>query len=262
MALTSKEFKDFGYRQGVDVIGIARAEDLPKAEPLGSPEHVMPGAKSAIVFGLMMPTGAYSSYNTRVQSYHSLQMYFELDRICYELCRFLEKRGYRAAGVPPHYPLEQSRRTAGLMADMRYKPVAYYAGLGVRGKSNLVITPEFGPRVRMGGLVTDAVLESGTPMTANYCDGCQLCLDACPVGALGPDGKYDAVKCLLKLNPWGLPQFRDFLADLFNKTDEERRKALRSPHFWNLYTTLGATAYYDCDRCLEACPVGKRQGEK
>jgi len=43
------------------------------------------------------------------------------------------------------------------------KYAAYLAGLGAYGINQLLITPQFGSRVRMTAILTDAPLESGTP---------------------------------------------------------------------------------------------------
>ncbi len=66
-----------------------------------------------------------------------------------------------------------------------HKHAAVRAGLGEFGLSNLVITPEFGPRVRFASVITNAEIEP-TPLLENkVCLGesCGLCLRRC--GHLG-----------------------------------------------------------------------------
>jgi epoxyqueuosine reductase len=63
-----------------------------------------------------------------------------------------------------------------------HKLAANMAGLGWIGKSALLITPEHGPRVRWGTVLTDAPLEMGVPMD-EMCSDCCECVNACPAHA-------------------------------------------------------------------------------
>jgi epoxyqueuosine reductase len=61
--------------------------------------------------------------------------------------------------------------------------VAVAAGIGWQGKSLLVVTREFGPRVRLVTVLTDWELEPDKPLK-NLCAKCSECADACPVQAI------------------------------------------------------------------------------
>ncbi len=61
------------------------------------------------------------------------------------------------------------------------------AGLGEMGRFNRMITPEFGPMVRVFKLVTDLPLEPTKPIDAGiqeFCKSCALCAEACPSDSL------------------------------------------------------------------------------
>jgi epoxyqueuosine reductase len=61
------------------------------------------------------------------------------------------------------------------------KDSAHLAGLGVIGKNNLLVTPEFGTRVRLRGIFTEAELEPSGPIDFDPCNGCDMpCHQACP----------------------------------------------------------------------------------
>ena len=61
------------------------------------------------------------------------------------------------------------------------KDAAHLAGLGVIGKNNLLVTPEFGPRVRLRGIFIEAELEPTGPLDFDPCNGCDMpCHKACP----------------------------------------------------------------------------------
>ena len=73
-------------------------------------------------------------------------------------------------------------------------PYALEAGLGEYGRHGLLITPEFGPRLRLGKIFTDMPLQRDHPKSfgvERFCDGCRRCTDACPAKAI-PGGRPSA----------------------------------------------------------------------
>jgi len=75
------------------------------------------------------------------------------------------------------------------------KDAAVLAGLGVIGKNNLLITPDFGPRIRLRALMTDAGVEPTGPIDFDPCETCDMpCMRACPQGAF-QRGSYDRSLC-------------------------------------------------------------------
>jgi epoxyqueuosine reductase QueG len=74
------------------------------------------------------------------------------------------------------------------------KRLATSASLGSIGKSSLVITPEFGPRARFSVILTDALIEPDKPREFDFCEGCSVCIDACPSGAITDSG-YNKSLC-------------------------------------------------------------------
>jgi len=64
------------------------------------------------------------------------------------------------------------------------KDAAHLAGLGVIGKNNLLVTPEFGTRLRLRGIFMEAELEPTGPIDFDPCNGCDMpCHRSCPRGA-------------------------------------------------------------------------------
>jgi epoxyqueuosine reductase QueG len=71
------------------------------------------------------------------------------------------------------------------------KLCAYEAGLGIYGRSGMILHPELGNRIVIGSLLTDARLEpDGKLECFDPCTGCEACIRACPAGAYGEDGSY------------------------------------------------------------------------
>jgi epoxyqueuosine reductase len=96
------------------------------------------------------------------------------------------------------------------------KDAAVMAGLGCVGKNNLVITPEYGPRVRFRALLMDYEVKVTGPIEYNPCEDCdQPCRNFCPINAFqntvyshdkvgqsilpGINGTYDRVTCNMKM---------------------------------------------------------------
>ncbi|MDH3236146.1 MAG: 4Fe-4S dicluster domain-containing protein [Alphaproteobacteria bacterium] len=66
-------------------------------------------------------------------------------------------------------------------------PYAIKAGLGEYGRNQMVITRDFGPRVRFSKIFTDLPLAYDEPVSfgvRKFCDMCERCAQACPPKAL------------------------------------------------------------------------------
>jgi epoxyqueuosine reductase len=66
-------------------------------------------------------------------------------------------------------------------------PMAIDAGLGQLGRMGLLVTPKYGPRVRLAKVLTDMPLETDAPIdfgVTEFCDRCKLCATECPTGAV------------------------------------------------------------------------------
>jgi epoxyqueuosine reductase QueG len=122
-----------------------------------------------------------------------------LDQITFRMASILQREGYRAYPVPSSERADDER----ICAVFSNKMAAHLAGLGWIGKSCLLITAEAGPRVRWATVLTDAPLETGTPM-GQRCGQCTKCVDICPQHAFTGrnfveseprEARYDARKC-------------------------------------------------------------------
>jgi reductive dehalogenase len=71
-------------------------------------------------------------------------------------------------------------------------PLAIDAGLGELGRLGYLITPEWGPHVRIDKVLTNLPLEPDKPISfgvTEYCEQCGICATECPSGAISPDRK-------------------------------------------------------------------------
>lgn len=258
-AISSDEVKAFARERGADVVGVASVSEYHgPVDQLGSPFLVMPEAKTLVSIGVAMLLGSIRS-NSRVATMDSVKMYDELRRIGYDVGRFIERRGYMAATVPPTFLMTNSKETKGMVADIQHKSAAEAAGVGVVGNGDLLVTPEFGPRVRLATVVTSAPLQPDKRLDWDPCGNCHKCAAVCPVGAISLDGKGMAkpMRCFHRTEKHGMPDLIKFFEGMLVKTNAERIEAIRDPAFWDLYQVQGVGVFYDCLKCVEACPVGK-----
>ena len=71
-----------------------------------------------------------------------------------------------------------------LRTDLSHKMVATRAGLGWIGKTDLFISKEFGPRLRLVSILLKTPVESkSNPIDISRCGNCNICVDICPAKA-------------------------------------------------------------------------------
>jgi epoxyqueuosine reductase len=133
-----------------------------------------------------------------------------LDQLGYTISRWLADQGFRTFPIPCSTPYNFQK----LEGIISHKLAAHLAGLGWIGKNCLLLTDRFGPRVRFITVLTDAPLQTGSPID-KPCGKCHVCIDVCPVKAFTgkefrPEDprqvRFDAPKCseYRKEHPCGL----------------------------------------------------------
>lgn len=254
--ITSEELKAFVKEQGGDLVGIAQADCFETTSRRRGPKFIMPTARSVVVFAQRLLVGSIESPSDMVVTFGSVALYKELDIIGYKVGRFLEQRGYRAAIVPSYSPVDMGLETKGFAGEVSLRHVAKAAGLGVLGKNNLLLTTEFGPRVRIGAVVTTAELQADEPSSKDFCNTCEACISACPVNALSEPGRTRVNKCTPKVLPYSLGRLTQYLVDNLNKSYEEIIETFKTPDFWNIYQSLQVGFQYGCHVCINVCPIG------
>ncbi len=109
------------------------------------------------------------------------------------------------------------------------KPIAVRAGIGYYGKNGIVITEEFGSYVVLGEILTDIEIEPYDSPIDKNCGNCDLCIKACPTGAIVAPYIVARNKCLQYLS--------------------ERPCII--PHKIRL---LWGNRLYGCTTCQDVCP--------
>ena len=103
-----------------------------------------------------------------------------MDEMAYRLAADLMDKGFRAAFFPRDcydgIPVLLDKPSAAFS----HVTAGYYAGLGTFGDSHNLLTKEYGPRVRLVSVLTDAPIEPDRKMSKELCIHCKLCLKSCP----------------------------------------------------------------------------------
>ncbi len=139
-----------------------------------------------------------------------------------------------------------------------HKPVAIEAGLGRMGIHRNIIHPKFGNFILLGTVLIDQPIgEYGEVLDYNPCLECKLCVAACPVGAIGPDGHFDFAACY-NHNYYefmgGFTAFTETIADAKNAKDLRSKIDDNESASW--WQSLSFGANYKAAYCLAVCPAG------
>lgn len=209
---------------------------------LYSPEEQLPSARSVVLlafyawdkaFNMQVDT-TYLDAGVRSKLPHegeSYQLYYEvLKNKAWMVVDYLAKKGFESVyslGIP-------------------LKTSAVRCGLGCQGKNTLLITPNYGPRVRLISVLTSAELDVDEPFRENICGDCERCVVACPTKALEPY-KLKINRCMTYSAE--NPRAEDVAEDV----KEHERRLIQRPSL---------CSYVECTICLEACPVGKLDNQR
>jgi len=188
---TNVILQDLLSKLDVDAVGVASLAEW-KGTKLGeSALRLLPEARSVVVLameiypeilahaspGKIMGTASMGDLLARNTDFLSSR----LTKAAYDVAKASRSAGLKALPLPATgCPLDERF----LEAVFSYKHAGQIAGLGKMGWHSLLITPDFGPRVRLSCCLTEAELEPTKTESTLQCESCGICLDNCPAGAL------------------------------------------------------------------------------
>jgi epoxyqueuosine reductase QueG len=214
--------KAIALRLGADLCGITPVDRLSGAPKGFHPSDILAEARSVIVFAKPMSQTAYQAKSLAPYTLMRNLVLARLDEIAVGMALELEAAGARALPIPSAEPYEfwntEARQGKGILS---LKHAAQCAGLGTLGKNTLLLNPRFGNRLWLGAVLTDLELEPDPVLEPQCLEGCTLCLEACPQGAL------DGITLI--------------------------QKRCREHSF---LASEGGGWFYNCCRCLQVCPAG------
>ena len=207
--ITSKDIKEAAKRLGADIVGIGSIDRWSTAPIQMDPKQIMPNAKSIIALGFRVLRGSLRGVEegTYFSNYSSMGYggitYLYMPMTVINLSKMIEDAGYEA--VPMGHqsdwraidnlgylrenysrPVEPGKAAPDVMISLRI--AGFLCGLGEIGYSKMLLTPEFGPRLRVGIIITELELEPDPIMEpGTLCNRCMACVRECPGGCIPAD---------------------------------------------------------------------------
>jgi reductive dehalogenase len=223
----SAQIKETARIYGARLVGICELDHrwVYARDVRGNPIEVSPAYKYAIVMAIAMDAASIlrspSFRAARATGVGYSRMAFAI--AC--LAEFIRTLGYRAIPMGNDTALSI--------------PLAIDAGLGELGRNGLLITPEYGPCVRLCKVFTDLPLEPDRPVefgVARFCRACDRCSGGCSPGAIQTD-REPSFRIACRSNNQGILRWA---------VDFEKCYA-----FW---LENGAS----CANCIAMCPFTRR----
>ncbi len=250
------EIEKKAMRLGVVAVGVSSVGSLLKANAMDL--DVMPSAKAVLAIACAHSRAALDSKNLQVKQNDTMATYEKVRAVSKELATTLEGQGYSALPIPPFLPMDMSEGKYGMVGSVDLRRAAVEAGIGSYGKSGLVLVKGFGPRVRLGAVITSAPLKPTKKRLKSLCPPkCQTCLSGCPGKALLGNGKVDKRACGRVILQYGLRGMIKFVGEMIEASAEKKAELVKSYPFRELWQTLASGNYYFCFECQALCPVGK-----
>ena len=181
------------------------------------------GLTSVIVMGHQMEEDLVATYPSALAGAATGREYSHEATIVMQVAAYIRNLGYEAVA---------SMNDTALVI-----PYAIKAGLGAYARNQLVITPEFGPRLRFSKIFTNIPLahDAAKPLGVRaFCEICTACADACPVRAL----------------PYGPPTDTQPNVSAIKGVRKWTSNAEKCFEFW-------AKLASDCAICMRVCPFNR-----
>ena len=260
-AMTAERVKALAADLGADLVGIASAETLNAFPPdprwPQTPDRVSPHVKSVVAIVQHIPVAAFRAKTNIAVQYIDMLVLRRMDRIAFRIAEALEDAGHPSFVTAAQETDWNLKRASYGRLSTRHLGIE--AGLGTFGLEVNILTPEYGPRVYLTGILTEAELEPDEILTEQVCIGesCSRCLYSCPSDAVRHFG-IDKRECATEAQEFGYGQITGFF-DRYIGLDRQQKRDFNKSRgvfgFWQgLLRVVGS--FGDCPRCLAVCPVG------
>lgn len=256
--VSAESLKQMALDAGADDVGLVEisrpALDDQRADIL----RAFPAAKTLLTFVVRMnrePIRSPARSVANLEFHHTGDAVNEVART---LVRRLEAMGLRALNPGMGFPMEMDR-FPGKIWVVAHKPAAVAAGLGMMGIHRNVIHPKFGNFILLGTVLLEAEASAyDQPIEYNPCLECKLCVAACPVGAIAPDGGFNFAACYTHNYREFMGGFTDWVEQVVESGNApEYRRRVTDSESASLWQSLAFGPNYKAAYCLSVCPAGE-----
>jgi epoxyqueuosine reductase len=197
-----EELKEFALRGGASIFGVADIAGLPERHCSLS-KKTLAGLNRAVSVGFHLSDRVLEDIEngpTKLYFFHYQRVNIFLDELSLKMTNFIQSQGWEALPIPASQLIDWENQ----LAHVSHKHVAVAAGLGWIGRNNLLVTPQFGSRLRLITVFTDMPLQTNKHISRD-CGNCRACLSSCPSQSIKekPEdfdhlGCYHQIKALVK----------------------------------------------------------------
>lgn len=257
-SLTAERLRTICLKAGADDVGFV---SIDRAELAGERPHVLeafPRTRTLVSLVTRLHREGVRSPARSVGNLEFHRNYHHINEVAHQVAMALQREGIPALNPAAGFPMEMDR-FPGRIWVVSHKPVAVAAGLGQIGIHRSVIHPVFGSFINLATVLVAAEVEQeDRPLDYNPCLSCKLCVAACPVGAIEPDGYFNFSACMTH-------NYREFMGGFTEWTEsiaEARsglalRKTVTASEQASMWQSLSFGANYKAAYCIAACPAGE-----
>lgn len=256
--LSAAALRALALEAGADDAGAVSIDHPELAEEKPHVLSAMPGARTLIALVLRMHPDNIRSPRRSIANLEFQHTGHEVDEIARRLALALAQKGHRAINPAMAFPMEMSE-FPGRSWIISHKRVAVAAQLGRMGIHRSVIHPRFGSFILLGTVLTSAEVEGApAPLDFNPCIECKLCVAACPVGAIEPDGAFRFSACYDHNYREFMTGFTDFVEEVAeSKSRQDFRDRVPLNEAISTWQSLAYKPSYKAAYCIAVCPAGE-----